>query len=272
MKAQVFESSYLYDVRNYVKKVNHQASAVSPDHKLKIETSASPGVYPFAGGSDSEALMHVVHEIRNPLTNINLSLACLSSEILNPDITSHLEIISRSTRRISDLVTSLLKTPNNNASPETSDMNAILAETLLLSNDRANLKKIAVETEFCPQPCMVAVHKQEFIMALSNIIINAIEAVGPEIGKLRIETRMKENHCFVSILDNGIGISKEDLDQIFSPHFTRKHAGTGIGLAVTKQVLTNHNAIMHVASSPGKGTCFTIIMALAAVETRFDES
>lgn len=263
MKARGIETAYHYDIGNYASANKQIISA--ENQPLKSESAETSCIYTPVESGDNTALMSVVHEIRNPLTNINLSLACLSSENLSPDLINHLEIINRSTRRISDLVTVLLKTPRSSSAQETFSVTNMLTETLLLSSDRARLKNISIETDFCPIECPVTGNKPKLIMALSNIIINALEAVNSRNGKLKIKTEKKESHCVISITDNGNGIARKDLKQIFSPYFTRKRSGTGIGLSVTKQILNNHNAVIHVDSRVGKGTCFTIIMELSTV-------
>ncbi len=95
-------------------------------------------------------------------------------------------------------------------------------------------------------------------IAFLNIIINAVEAMQPDTGILTISLTSDEQQHKVSLTDNGIGISEENLSHLFEPYFTSKRNGLGLGLASTLNILQSHKAQVEVHSKPGKGTTFTI--------------
>jgi signal transduction histidine kinase len=102
------------------------------------------------------------------------------------------------------------------------------------------------------------VNKQKIEIALTNIIINAIDAMHPENGKLKLITKSINGKCVIEIEDNGIGISKENLNNIFTPYFTDKAGGMGLGLSTTLGILKENHATVEVQSEEGMGTRFIL--------------
>jgi signal transduction histidine kinase len=203
----------------------------------------------------------IVHEMRNPLTNINLSLAHLKSEISDPDLGHYLDIIERSAGRINELVTALLKSSEKEIW-EVLSIETLINEALELSADTRALRTVEIILSFGQEQCFLHVHRWKITMAISNIIINAIEAVADNSGKIHLKIEKCGSKCMLIISDNGCGIHPNHLHKIFSPHFTLKASGTGIGLAVARETLTDHHAEIDVKSEPGKGTRFTITLPL----------
>ena len=82
-------------------------------------------------------------------------------------------------------------------------------------------------------------------------------------GKLIIRNNIANNYCYVSIKDNGTGISPENMSRLFEPYFTAKNNGIGLGLAATLNIIQSHKATVDVNSELGKGTEFIITFALS---------
>lgn len=207
----------------------------------------------------------IAHEIRNPLTNVNLSLEQLKGEIPKDDsLDLYFDIITRNTERINQLITELL----NSAKPaalqfESYNINNLIEESLSLAQDRINLKKIRVEKKLEPEMKMISVDAEKVKIAFLNIIINAVEAMEPEKGVLQIETYInKNNKCVILISDNGSGISEENLNKLFEPFFSSKPKGMGLGLTSTQNIILNHKGTIEVESEVGKGTTFVIKFGL----------
>jgi PAS domain S-box-containing protein len=201
----------------------------------------------------------LAHEVRNPLTNINLAIEQIEDDLKNPEFEPYIEIIKRNGRRINDLITELLQ------SSKPSDVKALqypihqlLEETIALAEDRAILKNIHIQKEIDGELCNVKIDPEKMKVALLNIIINAIEAMPERDGVLKISTQMKEDKCIISIEDNGTGITKENIGKLFEPYYTGKPNGVGLGLATTHNILQSHNAGIEVESESGVGTRFII--------------
>jgi signal transduction histidine kinase len=95
-------------------------------------------------------------------------------------------------------------------------------------------------------------------IALTNIIINAIDAMPSENGELKLTTKSIDGKYIIQVEDNGCGISKANLKHIFKPFFTKKPGGLGLGLATTYHILKSNHVGIDVESEEGKGTLFIL--------------
>ncbi len=209
----------------------------------------------------------IAHEVRNPLTNINLSVDQLKSsgmECGEEERQVFYDMILRNSQRINTLITELLhSTKFVEVSPGPLPINTLLDETLLLAADRIKLKDIQVIKEYSKDICDVAVDKEKIKIAFLNIIVNAIEAMDGEEGQLVIKTYSQNDKCVVEISDNGSGMDEEALNKLFEPYYSRKNKGTGLGLTNTENIILSHKGSINVESSLGKGTTFIITLNFA---------
>jgi signal transduction histidine kinase len=204
----------------------------------------------------------IAHEVRNPLTNINLAVEQLQAELngVRPENGERmLEMINRNSARINLLITDLLNSTKFTDLVYTRiSVNQLLDETLELARDRIQLKNIAVIKYYSTGICDIAVDVERIKIAFLNIIVNAVEAMEPGKGILHLTTLAKDNKCIVLIADNGPGIAEESQSRIFEPYFTNKPKGTGLGLTNTQNIILNHNGQIAFESKNGEGTTFTI--------------
>lgn len=207
----------------------------------------------------SRLVRTLAHEVRNPLNNISMSAEQLGDPSAAEDHPIYLDIIKRNSIRINNLITELLHShiPKDNAR-RSSCMQDILGEVLTTAMDRLTLKRIQHSVDIPETPIYIPADKENLKIALLNIVINAIEAMSEDSGKLTVGIVATSDQAVLTISDNGCGISEEHIDRIFEPYFTRKKTGTGLGLAFTLNIIRAHNAVLDVASSPGNGTTFTI--------------
>jgi signal transduction histidine kinase len=128
-----------------------------------------------------------------------------------------------------------------------------------VSADRVSLKDISLHLDYPDQPAYIMGDESKLKIAFLNIIINAIEAVQPHSGQLTISLSDEGLHYKVSIEDNGMGISEENLSRIFDPYFTSKPNGFGLGLASALNIIRSHKASLDVQSTDGIGTTFILL-------------
>lgn len=201
----------------------------------------------------------LAHEIRNPLSNINLSVEMLKAAVKDGDLSIYLDIIMRGSVRINGLVNELLKNQQaDEVRSEEISLHQLLDEILVMADDRILLKKIFVKKKYAMQDCKIIANKENMMIALTNIIINAIEAMASEKGILKLVTKSLKTRYVIEIEDNGVGISKENLKNIFKPYYTDKPGGMGLGLSATLDILRANHARLFVRSEPGEGTCFVL--------------
>ncbi len=203
----------------------------------------------------------IAHEVRNPLTNINLAAEQIK-ENTNGDLEEQnmlLDMIDRNSKRINELISNLLyATKFSELSQKKISLNEIIDEALTLSKDRLDLKKVQVQKHFDPNICDIELDHEKMTIAFLNLIVNAIEAMEENKGILSVKTEEKNNYCLISFTDNGSGMDTETLNKLFEPFFTSKQNGTGLGLTNTQNIILNHNGKIHAQSTPGKGTTFIV--------------
>lgn len=203
----------------------------------------------------------IAHEVRNPLTNLNLALEQLKDEISeeNEIVGLYTDIIKRNADRIDQLISEML----NSSKPKQlklkeEDLNKLVEETLQLTLDRLNLKKMRLKRSYQENVPQLMLDADKFKMALLNILINAVEAMEEGKGVLEVNTFTENGEVVLTINDNGKGIPKEDLRKLFDPFFTGKKGGMGLGLTTTQNIINSHKGKIHVESTAGAGTEFKI--------------
>ena len=207
----------------------------------------------------SEAAHIIAHEVRNPLTNINLSLDILENKSNTKDPYLFYQIIRNNCKVINDHMTNLLLSFSNaTAGFVKQSVNMLLDEALAMAADRIILRHIKVEKFYTTDTCEITVDRSKIKIALLNIIINAVEAMPPGKGILKLTTKITDGKCMVTIEDNGTGINKEMLDKVFRPYFTSKSNGIGLGLAATQAILELHQATVAIESEENRHTRFII--------------
>jgi PAS domain S-box-containing protein len=201
----------------------------------------------------------IAHEVRNPLTNINISLDMLEVEQEKDSAKSYMDIIRRNSGRINELIMELLDSSREKElSFQKISIQDIFDQTLAMASDRIILKNIQVNAVYPAEEAMVNADPEKIKIAVLNIIINAIEAISHDHGQLNIKIENLKKAYEVSIEDNGTGISEEHLSRLFEPFFTSKRNGLGLGLASTFAILQSHSITVDVKTKLGKGTCFML--------------
>lgn len=201
----------------------------------------------------------LAHEVRNPLANINLSVEVLKSAIKDNDLTLYLEIIQRNSTRIYNLINVLLKYHEVcEIKPDQHSIYQLLDDVLEMVQDRIKLKNVSVRKTFAGQDFKTLMNEEEMKIALTNIIVNSIESMDAENGELKLVTKSTGDQFEIQIEDNGCGISKSNLKNIFKPYFSNKRGGMGLGLATTNDILQSNHVMVNVESEEGRGTIFVL--------------
>lgn len=200
----------------------------------------------------------LAHEVRNPLSNIHMSLEQLST-MTKGEERIYIDIIDRNGKRINDLITELLTSSKPTEMMfERIILQTAVDETIGVALDRLTLKQIGLKVNYPEYPCYIRADKEKLKIALLNIIINSIEAMENIKGELTISLGQNEESYSLEISDNGCGIPQENLSKLFEPYFTSKRNGIGLGLASTLNILQAHYASIEVKSKINAGTTFII--------------
>ncbi len=204
----------------------------------------------------------VAHEIRSPLVPIGgYARAALEDFDQREVKREDLEVIVEEVERLERILASMLDY-SKEAKPELGehDLNLIVNKTVGLMAERLREKRIELETELAPQLLPIMVDDEQMQQVLLNLIHNALEAM--EEGKLSIRTRVKEDFLSLEIEDTGRGIPQEDIDRLFTPFFSTKPKGSGLGLPVAEKIVVDHGGFIDVQSKVGVGSRFTVNLPL----------
>ena len=212
----------------------------------------------------------VAHEIRNPLNVINLSIDHVSKKYAPEDaarrerFTQLLSSMKDEIERLKHLVNDLLNygRPTRFAL-ETIDMRQLIEETLSLLRQQADIQGVAVTIDEASGPASVRGDRERLKSFVSNLAINALQAM-PAGGHLTARVARHDGQVEVKISDTGVGISEESLGKIFEPYFSTKQSGFGLGLAVTRKIIEEHQGRIAVESQLQRGTTFTVTLPAAA--------
>jgi PAS domain S-box-containing protein len=207
----------------------------------------------------------MAHEIRNPLSSLNINIELLREELgeeihlsQKAEIHSLINFISYETLRLENNLKEFLDF--NRLPPlkfEWVQLNEVLDSVVRLLRPDAQMKNARIETHFQRTLPQLKIDVSQFNLAISNLLINGIQAVS-EKGEVHLYTRGSKKNVFVVIKDNGAGMSKENLPRIFDFMFSTKPMGSGLGLSIAKKIISDHHGEISVKSEVNKGSVFKI--------------
>jgi signal transduction histidine kinase len=198
----------------------------------------------------------IVHDLRNPLAAIYGGAEMLVDADLPPGHVKRLaRNIYRASQRIQELLQDLLNVSSGQRRPpETCRLREVALAACDALAASAEAQRVAVTLDI-PAEIELPLERSRMERAFVNLIGNAIEAM-PEGGAVYVSAAMREGSVEVEVRDNGPGIAPEIRAQLFQPFVTGKRNGLGLGLALTRQTVTEHGGEMWVESEPGKGARF----------------
>jgi len=218
--------------------------------------------------ADKLAALHtlsagVAHELRNPLSAMDLNLHLLEEELKEraslPELGArYLHVLNAECRRLSVILDNFMKfaRPRPLGLHEV-NVSALLEHIMALMQFEAEERKIRLEEEVTEPLPPVLGDETAISQVLVNVIVNAFHAM-PNGGLCRIAAEARHANgtewVIVSVKDTGIGIKKEELARVFEPFYTTKSSGTGLGLAIAYRIMEDHGGTIQVSSTPGIGT------------------
>lgn len=210
-----------------------------------------------------EVARRLAHEIKNPLTPIQLSAERLAHKLAVKLDLPDAEILERATQTIVNQVAALktmvdefsqyARQPTLNL--QTLDLNQLVGEVLTLYEN----SPVPVQTELAPALPQVKGDSKLLRQVIHNLLQNAQDAlVGREAAQIKVSTDLENGMAILRVIDNGMGFPPEILARVFEPYVTTKAKGTGLGLAIVKKIVEEHGGQVEVRNIEPAGACVCI--------------
>jgi PAS domain S-box-containing protein len=220
----------------------------------------------------------VAHEVNNPLAGILIYIELLlkkhkQNKLQTEETKKQLEKVGKETERCSRIIKNLLDfSRQTEVTLRPVDINKVIDATLSIIGHQISLENIKTEEKLCTSLPLISVDFDQIQQALMNIMLNATQAM-PNGGELTITTSVAKsvrignairNAVRIDIRDTGIGISRENLGKLFTPFFTTKEKGKGVGLglSVVHGIIERHYGKIEIESDLGAGTTFSIYLGI----------
>lgn len=215
---------------------------------------------------------HLAHEIRNPLSGIRGAAQLLSRRVKDPGLNEYMTVIMKEADRLNLILNDMLdfaKPARLKIKPV--NIHQVLDSVILLMQD--GLPPDTIVRGYDPSIPDVLGDENQLKQVFLNLVKNSREALSAN-GSIRVNTRVvTEFHLLeggsggrmasIEIRDNGCGIKPEDLEKIFTPFFTTKPKGSGLGMPITLKIVKEHNGLLKIDSTPGKGTVVSVSLPIA---------
>lgn len=206
----------------------------------------------------------LAHEIRNPLVAIRTFTQLLPERYLDAEFRESFQAVAlKEVDRICGLINNLLSFARPSA-PNVSaeDVNEIVESTIRILETEGKEQDVEISRGLSASLPKIFIDKEQIKQVCMNIILNAIQSIEGS-GVVEVSTRPfakngSEQFVQIGIRDSGVGIAEKDLENIFTPFFTTKKGGNGLGLSITNQIVQEHGGYVVVESRVGKGTTFYV--------------
>ena len=214
----------------------------------------------------------MAHEIRNPLGSIKGTAEILRDGVAPDDPKLEFaDILIKEVDRLNKVLEDFLRF----ARPEPVEHgrfspNKAIEEVLELTRQQALRNRVEVEVVLA-EDIEIPGRGEQIQQALLNLVLNALQVM-PDGGQLKVSSTVHGNEVGIHVSDSGPGIAMEDRDRIFNPFVTTRDSGTGLGLAITQRIIQGHDGHIHLESTPGQGSSFTLCLPISMREMETEKS
>ena len=206
----------------------------------------------------------LAHEIKNPLSTIQLNLQLLAEDI-PPDtpastrLISRLNTVQKEAGRLRDILDDFLRFAGRiELVRKPIEINAMLEELADFFSPQALLQRVQVRLRPSDGPMTAAIDERLLKQAVLNLMINALQAIGDQPGEILLGARKDNGRVLIDVTDTGRGMNEEQIRRIFDAYYSTKRGGIGLGLAISRRIVDEHGGTINVSSEIGKGSSFTI--------------
>jgi signal transduction histidine kinase len=208
----------------------------------------------------------MAHEVRNPLTTIKGFLQLIKPHLIDIDKEEYASIALDEIDRVNDIIydfLNMVKPPHN--PKKLFCINDLILHIVKLYECESIMKNVKISTHLTSEKVLVNMHPNEIKQVLINLIKNGFEAIEDNrltAGKIEINTAVSGKNIHIHIIDNGCGMSCETANQMFTPFYSTKSRGSGMGLSICHKIIKEHLGRITCSTSKNLGTKFTIELPL----------
>lgn len=242
------------EIRDLAKELNSMAAAVQERERELVRSERLAAVGKMAA--------QITHEVRNPLSSIGLNTELLDEELRTDQVEAKAlcRAITFEVDRLTAITEEYLafgRLPKSKLTPES--VNPMVSALVSFVKEDLAAKKVVLAAELASGDPVAMVDAAQLRQCLINLVRNASEAVASNGGgHVTLRTRRDGQRVEIAVEDDGHGIPPDVLPRLFDPFFSTKEGGSGLGLALTQQIVKDHGGDLTVASTVGKGTTFTV--------------
>ncbi len=240
------------------------------EYNAKLAELEAAAIHLAKSGRESawrEMAKQVAHEIKNPLTPMKLSIQQLLRvyDPNDPDSKRKIERVAQSVIEQIDALTSIANAFSNFAKMPQPNMEQIELRAFLESIVAVFDVKDSCEVELLSDAGNVFIQadREMLLRVMNNLITNAIQAIPPQrTGRILISLSESDEKAHIYVSDNGTGIPHEQLNTVFEPYFTTKSTGTGLGLAMVRQIVEGHGGAIAISETSPEGTTIHLVFPI----------
>lgn len=221
-----------------------------------------------------EMASSMIHDFKNPMTSIRLAAELIEAGTQDETITRYCQLMLRQVERMLSMAEEFLDYSQGRSHliKEKVNVTDLFHECELWNADY--LRKNNVEFLFEPVDVILELDKNRMMRVLQNLLSNAVEALGPDGGKIDIRAAIEDQRTVVlRVIDNGPGIPESIRHMLFEPFVTKgKRKGTGLGMPIAKTLVEAHGGTISFATETGKGTTFLIRLPAVSLSDETEQS
>jgi signal transduction histidine kinase len=221
----------------------------------------------------------LTHEIKNPLSTIQLNLQLLREDLIPQGATygrlvSRLDTVRKEVSRLRDILDDFLRFAGRiELDKKPTDVHRLLEDLVDFFTPQAQLQRVQLRvrprsigdgdgSEAETGPLLVSLDERMIKQSVLNLMINALQAMPEQGGEIILSARESGPSVLIEVTDTGRGMGPDVLDKIFDAYYSTKKGGTGLGLAIAKRIAEEHSGRVYATSDAGKGSVFTIELPL----------
>ena len=238
----IFITKYIYETSKKILSINMTLKELEQEKQIRL------------------SLFKITHEIKNPIAVCKGYLDMMNVKD-SKQVERYIPILKSEIERLLSLLQDFLLINKSNLDLDIMDMNMLIEETTDKLSPLLEENNIKLDLKLLDDEIYINGDYNRLSQVLINIIKNSIESVNNK-GNITIESKLKNNKCYISIKDNGCGMNKEVLSKIKEPFFTTKKRGSGLGCALIHEIIDAHDAKINYSSEYGKGTTVNLIFSI----------